>query len=126
LHRSIRRERLYLMRDVRGYLWDVSEAARAIAQFVEGIDAVTYTESELIHSAVERKFEIFGEALSLLSKIDFVTASRIPDSRQIIAFRNVLIHGYAVVEHDRVWNVIKQSLPNLAAVVTALLNERED
>jgi uncharacterized protein with HEPN domain len=114
------------MRDVRGYLWDISEAARAIVQFVEGIDAVTYAESELIHSAVERKFEIIGEALSLLSKIDFVTASRIPDSRQIIAFRNVLIHGYAVVEHDRVWNVIKQSLPNLAAVVTALLNERED
>jgi uncharacterized protein with HEPN domain len=113
------------MRDVRGYLWDINEAAKAIAEFVEGIDAATYAESELIHSAVERKFEIIGEALNLLSKIDPAIASRIPDGRQIIAFRNVLIHGYAIVEHDRVWSVIQRSLPNLVAAVETLLIERE-
>ena len=111
------------MRDVRGYLWDISKAAQAISFFVDGIDSVTYAETALIHSAVERKFEIIGEALNLLSKIDPEIMERIPESKKIISFRNVLIHGYAVVEHDRVWKVIKQSLPELATVVTLLLSE---
>ncbi len=54
--------------------------------------------SEVVHSAVERKFEIIGEALSQLSKLDLGLAQRIPNVRDIISFRNVLIHGYAVVE----------------------------
>jgi predicted nucleotidyltransferase len=49
------------------------------------------------------KFEIIGEARAQLSKLDPALARRIPDIRQIIAFRNVLIHGYATIEHDRVW-----------------------
>lgn len=43
--------------------------------------------------------------------------------RGIVAFRNVLIHGYAVVEHERVWQVVSESLPALSAVVAALLDE---
>ena len=50
-------------------------------------------------------------------------ARRIPDIREIIAFRNVLIHGYAVVEHDRVWRIAESSLPGLRAAVAALLEE---
>lgn len=111
------------MRDVRSYLWDIKDAGQAITSFVTNIDAAIYAESELIHSAVERKFEIIGEALNLLSKTDPEIAARIPDISQIIAFRNVLIHGYAVVEHDRVWSVIKESLPKLLLTVTDLMNE---
>jgi uncharacterized protein with HEPN domain len=69
----------------------------------------------VIHSAVERKFQIIGEALNLLSKADAALAASIPDLAQIVAFRNVLIHGYAVVEHPRVWRIIRESLPPLRA-----------
>jgi uncharacterized protein with HEPN domain len=55
--------------------------------------------------------------------LDPAPASRVPDVREIIAFRNVLIHGYAVVEHDRVWQIAEQSLPGLYTAVTALLDE---
>ncbi len=50
-------------------------------------------------------------------------AQRIPNMREIIAFRNLLIHGYAVVEHDRVWRIAEVSLPGLRATVAALLDE---
>jgi uncharacterized protein with HEPN domain len=56
------------MRDPRSYLWDVLDAAKAIANFVSDLDAETYEASELVHSAVERKFEIIGEVPNLLSK----------------------------------------------------------
>lgn len=48
---------------------------------------------------------------------------RVPDLRNIIAFRNLLIHGYAVVEHERVLRIARDFLPNLRACVTVLLDE---
>lgn len=110
-------------RDPRAWLWDVLEAARAIETFVAGLDADAYAAQPLVHSAVERKFEIIGEALNRLSKTAPALAARIPHLRSIIGFRNVLIHGYAEVQHENVWKIIQQSLPALRAEVQAMLDE---
>jgi uncharacterized protein with HEPN domain len=112
-----------MRRDARAYPWDIRKAADTIQVFIAGLDAHAFAEAEIVHSAVERKFEIIGEALAQLSKLDPVLARRIPDARDIIAFRNVLIHGYATVEHDRVWQIAAASLPGLRLAVTALLDE---
>jgi uncharacterized protein with HEPN domain len=112
-----------MLRDARAYLWDVQHAADAILRFVAGLDVQTYAATEVVHSAVERKFEIIGEALSQLSKLDPALANRIPGVAAIVAFRNVLIHGYAAVEHDRVWRIADASLPGLRATVADLLDE---
>jgi uncharacterized protein with HEPN domain len=110
-------------RDAKTYLWDIQKAADTILKFVAGLDARAYAETEVVHSAVERKFEIIGEALRQLFKLDPVLAQRVPDMRDIIAFRNILTHGYAAVEHDQVWRIIQTSLPDLRASVAALLDE---
>ena len=110
-----------MRRDARAYLWDIQQAAGAILRFLDGLDAATFAENELVYSAVERKFEIIGEALGQLSKIDPEMAQRIPDMRDIIAFRNVLIHGYAGIEHRRVWDIAQSSLPGLRAIVEEFL-----
>ncbi len=112
-----------MKRDSRAFLWDVRDAAQAILSFVAGMDATAYASSPLVHSAVERKFEIIGEALSQLGKLDGVLAARVPSLSQIVAFRNQLIHGYAVVNHSTVWNVVHDSLPPLLACVQSLLHE---
>jgi uncharacterized protein with HEPN domain len=49
-------------RDPRAWLWDVQQAGEAIAEFIAGLDEQAYAESELVYSAVERKFAIIGEA----------------------------------------------------------------
>ena len=43
---------------------------RCQARRVAGLDIRTYAETELVHSAVERKFEIIGEALNQIAKLD--------------------------------------------------------
>lgn len=91
-----------MQRDARTLLWDVQQAANAILGFITGLNVQTYAANEVVHSAVERTFEIIGEALAQLARLDPALAARIPDLREIIAFRNLLIHGYAAVEHDRV------------------------
>ena len=112
-----------MRRDAQTYLWDIHNAADAILRFVTGLDSLSYAGTEIVHAAVERKFEIIGEAMGQLAKLDPVLARRIPDMRDNIAFRNILIHGYAVVEHDQVWRIAQTSLPSLRAVVAALLDE---
>ena len=98
----------------------------AIQTFTTGMDAATYAANEMAQSAVERKFEIIGEALNQLAKLDAALAGRIPDLPQIIAFRNQLIHGYATVNVSTVWNVTQNALPPLIEVVQTLLNELGD
>ena len=110
-------------RDPRAFLWDAVEAARAITVFTAGMDVKSYAESALVNSAVERKFEIIGEALNQLSKCEPSMAARIPDLSKIVAFRNQLIHSYAGIDNSLVWNIVQKSLPDLLLVVTALLHE---
>ena len=91
-----------MQRDPHAYLWDVSEATDAILSFVANISFDQYATTPLLYSAVERQFEIIGEALNQLSKAAPTLADRIPGLAQIVAFRNLLIHGYATVDHPRV------------------------
>jgi uncharacterized protein with HEPN domain len=80
-------------RDPRAFLWDAAEAARAIEGFTAGMDATSYANSALVNAAVERKFEIIGEALNQLSKLEPTLAARILGLSKIVAFRNPLIHA---------------------------------
>lgn len=59
-----------MQRDARTFLRDVREAATAIQSFIAGIDFASYADSPLLHSAVERKFEIIGEDLNQLARHD--------------------------------------------------------
>lgn len=111
-----------MQREPAAFLWDVHEATLRIREFIVGQDFGTYSASVLVQSAVERQSEIIGEALNQLSKIAPDIASKIPDCGQIIAFRNILIHGYAVLDRVIVWKVIHQHLPALEKAVQNLLN----
>jgi uncharacterized protein with HEPN domain len=79
----------------------------------------------LLRSAVERQFEICGEALNRLDRLDAAFAAKIPDLRQIVAFRNILIHGYAIIDRARVWRAVQNDVQPLRAILQELLAERE-
>lgn len=112
-----------MRRDPRAYLWDAQQAALAIAEFVAGKTFDDYGRDRLLRSAVERQFEIIGEALNQLCGLDSAWRSRIPQLPQIVAFRNLLIHGYAAVNDRTVWRTIETALPELQAVLGALMAE---
>ena len=112
-----------MQRDPRAFLWDVRESALAIQLFTSGMDAAGYAGNAMAQAAVERKFEVIGEALNQLSKLDAAMAARIPDLSQIVAFRNQLIHGYATVNVGTVWNIAQNAVPVLIESVQVLLDE---
>ena len=112
-----------MRRDPRSFLWDVCDAASAIADFIQGKSFVDYMADRRLRSAVERQFAIIGEALSQLARIDPILAARIPDLRRVIGFRNALIHGYDRIDDTSVWRIVGADLPPLQASARALLAE---
>jgi uncharacterized protein with HEPN domain len=54
--------------EAKKYLWDVREAAERINRFTSGRSFEDYLNDEMLRAAVERQFEIIGEALNQLSK----------------------------------------------------------
>jgi uncharacterized protein with HEPN domain len=113
-------------RDARKYLFDIGEASNLISQFVAGKTLDDYLKSALLQSGVERQFEIIGEALGQLAKVDQQLASQITDYQKIVSFRNVLIHGYADVDDELVWDIVETRLPVLRGEVERLVTDRSD
>jgi uncharacterized protein with HEPN domain len=112
--------------DVRAYLYDVAEACRLLMRFTQGKGLADYRDDPLLQSAVERQFEIVGEALGQALQTDPGLAGSITGARRIVAFRNRLIHGYRVVSHEMVWSILQVNLPVLAREVAGLLVEGEE
>ncbi|KZS72046.1 hypothetical protein A4G29_04215 [Mycobacterium kansasii] len=109
--------------DPRKYLWDALRAAGFLRQFAAGKTFAEYQGDVLLRSAVERQFEIVGEALSQLAKSHADMAAQVPELPRIVAFRNILIHGYANVDDALVWQVLTDKLPQLEMAVRTLLAE---
>ena len=112
-----------MRRDPKAYLWDAREAIDAIAVFTRDRTRAEFQQDLMLRSAVERQFEIVGEALSQLARHDQGLASQVPDLRQIVSFRNILVNGYAIVYSDRVWRAIHESLPGLREAIDRLLGD---
>ena len=52
------------------YLFDITQAAKLLSQFSSGKTFADYIADPLLRSAVERQFEVIGEALAQLVKVD--------------------------------------------------------
>lgn len=103
------------------FLWDARRAAERVARFAAGRNYNDYLADDMLRAAVERQFEIIGEALAGLRRLDPATAAQLPHLSQVIAFRNVLIHAYATIDDRLVWDVVENDLPGLLARLIDLL-----
>lgn len=105
------------------FRFDIDRSAPLIAEFTAGRQFSDYERDAMLRSAVERQFEVIGEALAQLARVDAETAIRIAEYRRIMAFRNILVHGYADVDHRLVWDIVESKLATLRTEVSALLTE---
>lgn len=103
-----------------------AKALALLKEFTAGKELSDYQREAMLRAAVERELEIIGEALAQLSRVDSNLASRIGEHPRIIAFRNILIHGYADVDDRLVWDIVETKLPVLRAEIETLLREDGD
>jgi uncharacterized protein with HEPN domain len=112
-----------LLLEVRKYLFDIAQACDLLTQFTCGKTFTDYSTDAVLRSAVERQFEVLGEALNQALRLYPDLSNRVSDCRRIVAFRNRLIHGYAFVSDEVVWGVLETNLPTLRREVQSLLDE---
>ena len=104
-------------------LFDIKQACENIRDFMTGKTQANYESDLLFRSAVERQLLIAGEAMAQLSAKDPNTVSEIPDHRNIVGFRNRLVHGYSSVSDRAVWQIATEDAPRLAQQAAALLDK---
>ncbi len=109
--------------DPEKYLFDIDSSCTFLLEFTKGRTVDDYSRDRAFRAAVERELQIIGEAVMQLDRLAPQLAARIPEHRDIIGFRHVLVHGYDSLQPATVWNVIEDNLPVLATVVEALLRE---
>ena len=112
--------------EARKYLYDIQQAATLLAEFTAGRQFADYAREAMLRAAVEREFQIIGEALAQLARLDRELAAGISEHRSIIDFRNILIHGYADVDDRLVWDILETKLPILSREIDALLDTTQE
>ncbi|MCJ7729656.1 MAG: DUF86 domain-containing protein [Sedimentisphaerales bacterium] len=110
-----------MQREVSKYLYDVAKACDAIRQFTADKTLKDYQSNLLLRSAVERQLMIIGEALNQAVHLQPDLSEQISEVREIVNLRNVIVHGYAVVENETIWGVVTEEIPTLAQRVNELL-----
>lgn len=107
--------------EIKKYLFDIKQAIEEIESFIEDKTYHDFTEGTLLQSAVERKLEIIGEALNRIKKLNELILDNISDAGRIIAFRNIIIHGYDILDSKIIWDALQNNLPKLKKEINSLM-----
>jgi uncharacterized protein with HEPN domain len=100
--------------DIRKLLLDISLSCEEVTQFTHGKTFRDFEADRILQLAIEREFEIIGEALVRLERLDPENLERkIPEYRKIIGFRNIIAHGYDVIDDTLLWDIVKNKIPEL-------------
>lgn len=101
------------------YLEHIANRIARIERATSGADLAGFLGNEDLQAAVERYIEIIGEAAGKLSQHTRDLAPDVPWS-QVIGARNIIVHGYAEIEPDRIWDIVKSHIPSLSVAVGRL------
>ncbi len=108
--------------EIKKFFLDILQAAEEIQSFVRGMDFKAYKDSVVTQRAVERDFEIIGEALNRVRTMDENVLQNITEHHRIIGFRNILIHGYDIIDEPIVWKAVTDHLPILVKEINKMLD----
>jgi uncharacterized protein with HEPN domain len=106
-------------------LWDMREAARLIASFLNGVSYADYEKNLMLRSALERQLEIIGEAARRVSP-EFQQAHPEIAWRNITGLRNILAHEYGEIKVDRIWFIATTNVVELIRLLDPLIPPIDD
>ena len=110
-----------MSRDALVYLEDILDAASRIESYLTGVDRNRFLSDTLLQDATIRNLEVIGEAAKSVPE---ATRLQIPDIewRKIAGVRDVLIHDYAGVDLEVVWDAVTSKVPTLAHSIRSYLD----
>lgn len=103
-------------------LEDIRDSIDYLHTDTAGMTFADFVEYRPARQLVAHNFEIIGVALNRLRRYDPMIIEQISGHQWIIGFRNMLVHGYDVIDYSTVWDAIHESLPVLEEEINALLH----
>ena len=103
------------------FLSDILMSIELIEEFISGFDFNSYDTDRKTQSAVERQLAIIGEALNQFRKLE--PNISIDNDKQIVAFRNRLIHAYDNLDNSIVWVIINRYTKLLKSEIENMLKK---
>jgi uncharacterized protein with HEPN domain len=106
--------------EIKKYLFDIQESIESIENYLgDKRDFKIYSTDKMLRRAIEREFEIIGEAMKRIEKLD--PTLNISSKKKIINMRNRVIHGYDKIDDELIWGTIVRHLPILKIEIGNLL-----
>jgi uncharacterized protein with HEPN domain len=99
---------------------DILQSIQEIEGFCRGKTFHDFRDDRALQLIIERELEIIGEALARLRRDHPNLAEEIHDVHKVVGLRNVLAHGYDVLEHEILWDIVENKLPILKADILRL------
>ena len=100
---------------------DALEACRELQEFPFGKSYPEVVEDRGLQLIIERLFEVLGEALYRIRNLNESAFNQLTDGHRIIGTRNLLAHGYDIVDHEILWAAIQSNIDTLVTELGGLL-----
>jgi uncharacterized protein with HEPN domain len=100
---------------------DVIHAARLAIEFKQDMDKAEFLEDIKTQSAVLHQLMVMGEAVKRLSPEYRNEHSHIP-WKVMAGMRDVLIHGYDIVDLNEVWKTVDGDVPQILPLLEKLIS----
>ena len=111
-----------MLDEIKKLLLDIKISIDSIEDYLgEERDFLKYQSDKMLKRAIEREFEIIGEAMSRIDKAD--PKIKISSKHQMIGMRNRVIHGYDKIDEGIIWGTIVRHLSTLKNEINKLLGE---
>lgn len=109
------------IRNPQKYLYDIVDCCEFLLEFTKSKTVDDYRSDRAFSSAIERELQIIGEAIVQLDRVAPEMAAQISDYRNIIGFRNILVHGYDSLDPETLWSIVECKLSTLLSQSRSLL-----
>lgn len=96
-----------------------------INKYISGIDHTTFLSNSMIVDACLMKLIVIGENVTRISD-EYKKSHNEIEWRDIKDLRNLIAHNYDAVNHDLIWEIIHEDIPNLEKLyIRLLMNDYE-
>ncbi len=108
------------------YILDMYKSVDNIDEFFLKEDKTfsNYCSNKILRQAIERNFEIIGEAANKLLKHN--PNVEISEIRKMISLRNLIIHSYDNITNSDIWSIIENHLQRLKEELKVYLDRYAD
>ena len=103
-------------------LGHIPDSINFIEQSMQNVNEEEFQKNFILHTAVQKWFEIIGEASYQITK-EYKQANAVVEWKGIEGLRHILVHDYFGVDLLKIWEFYKQLLPELKSEIIKLFKD---